>query len=83
MTDAHYAVLAALHLADYEGGGFASFAYLCKTTGFPRNVVRRICRHLARKGLALYERGLWNDEGLPAGAGYGITVEGCRALRAP
>lgn len=82
MTDAHRAVLKALYdvYDDYDGGGFAHFSYVIKKTGFPRNVVRRICRHLARQGMAEYSRGLWSEEGKPAGAGYGITEAGRRAL---
>lgn len=41
-----------------------------------RSKVRRICRSLARKGLAQYAKGLWNDDGEPAGAGYHITKAG-------
>jgi hypothetical protein len=84
MSDAHRAVLAALHsLYDsYDGGGYAHFAYVIKETGFSRQVVRRICRHLARQGLAEYCRGLWSEDGRPAGAGYGITRAGIAALEA-
>lgn len=49
-------------------------------TGLPRRQVRRIVRHLARSGLAVYRRGLWTDDMMPAGAGYGITIEGLHAL---
>lgn len=50
--------------------------------GIEKTEVRRIVRCLARKGYAEYWRGLWNDEGMPAGAGYCITPEGRAALRA-
>lgn len=49
-----------------------------------RKTVRRNVRALARKGLAEYFRGLWTEEGAPAGAGYCITRKGrdlCRTLR--
>lgn len=58
------------------GRGFYCFAPICKATGFERQEVRRICRYLARKGFAVYSRGLWTEEGEPAGAGYAITKEG-------
>jgi hypothetical protein len=82
LTDAHRAVLEALYEVydDYDGGGFAHFSYVTERTGFPRKIVRRICRHLARQGMAKYSRGLWSEEGTPAGAGYGITDVGRRAL---
>jgi hypothetical protein len=83
MTDAHRAVLEALYSihSDYDGGGYAHFAYVVEKTGLPRPVVRRICRHLARVGLAEYCRGLWNEDGRPAGSGYGITRAGLAALK--
>lgn len=82
MTDAHRAVLEALYDVHdgYVGGGYAHFSYVMEHTGFPRPVVRRICRHLARIGLAEYSRGLWSEDGTPAGAGYGITKAGRAAL---
>jgi hypothetical protein len=82
MTDAHRAVLEALNSIhdDYDGGGYAHFSYVIERTGFPRPIVRRICRYLARRGLAEYSRGLWSEDGEPAGAGYGITKAGIAAL---
>jgi hypothetical protein len=59
---------------------WAHFSYVMKRTGFPRQVVRRICRHLARSGMAEYSRGLWSEDGKPAGAGYAITKVGRAAL---
>lgn len=38
--------------------------------------VRRAVRSLARKGLAAYERGLFNDDGQVAGSGYRATQAG-------
>ena len=38
--------------------------------------VRRITRHLARKGLAEYHRALFTEDGYLAGAGYCITPAG-------
>lgn len=53
--------------------GFDALALHC---GMDRQAVRRITRHLARKGYAEYWRGLWSDDGEPAGAGYCITRQG-------
>ena len=49
------------------------FEPIAVNTGLDRKVVRRACRSLARKGLAQFIRGLWDDEGNPAGSGYGPT----------
>lgn len=38
--------------------------------------VRRAVRGLARKGLVVFCRTSWDDEGMPHGAGYGLTKEG-------
>lgn len=45
----------------------------------PREV-RRVVRHLARKGYAEFHKGLITDDGTFAGAGYCITVSGKSAL---
>ena len=37
---------------------------------------RRIVRALARKGLAVFMRGLFDDDGRVVGSGYGLTKEG-------
>lgn len=42
--------------------------------------VRRACRSLAKKGLAQYERGLFNQDGEAAGSGYRATEEGAALI---
>ena len=42
--------------------------------------VRRTTRHLWRKGLVEFGRGLWSDDGMPKGSGYCITPAGRAAL---
>jgi len=42
--------------------------------------VRRAVRSLARKGLAQFERGLFDDDGQVAGSGYRCTLEGVNFL---
>ncbi|MFB9149563.1 hypothetical protein [Roseovarius ramblicola] len=41
---------------------------------------RALRRDLTDRGLARYQRGLFSDDGLPAGAGYAITPKGLRYL---
>jgi len=53
--------------------GYLSFADISSRTGLERKIVRRACRALARKGLAAYGRGLFNDDGEVAGSGYTAT----------
>ena len=52
------------------------FARLIDDTKLDRKTVRRACRSLKRKGLAQFVRGLWTEDGEPAGAGYSATKEG-------
>jgi DNA-binding MarR family transcriptional regulator len=60
----------------FSGVGWClPFSPIVRDTGLDRKAVRRACRSLARKGLAQYERGLWDDE-RPAGAGYCATEKG-------
>jgi hypothetical protein len=47
-----------------------------------RKQIRRACRSLARKGLAEYGRGLWNDDGEVGGSGYCATKAGVEAAAA-
>lgn len=59
---------------------FTHFKPIMEATGLSRSEVRRACRSLRRKGLAEYSRGLWADDGQPAGAGYAATPAGRKAL---
>lgn len=68
-------VLAALNTGS-DDFGFYPFDTVCRYTKLKRNVVRRACRSLKRKGLARYGMGLWTDDGEPAGSGYAITKDG-------
>lgn len=49
--------------------------------GMPREVVRGILRAMAEKGLVACERGLWDEEGRPAGSGYRILAKGREIVR--
>lgn len=75
-------VLRALHGAwnEYEDFCFLSFRPICRRTKLNRQVVRRCCRALKRKGLAQFERALWTEDGELAGSGYGCTKQGAAFL---
>lgn len=60
----------------YEGFGYCPFGTISANTQLERKVVRRACRLLARKGLAEYGKGLWTEDGEPAGSGYSATRAG-------
>ena len=78
MLASHRKVLEAL-TADGEEY-FYNFASLTFHTQMDRKEVRRITRHLARKGWTEFGRGLWNEDGEPCGSGYRITKAGLSAL---
>lgn len=63
------------------GEWFWPFGPIEADTGLSRDDVRSACRALRAKGLAEFMRGLWSEDGEPAGSGYGITEEGQRAWR--
>ena len=52
------------------------FRWIAKSTKLKIREVRRTCRSLARKGLAEYTRGLFDEDGLVAGSGYCATEAG-------
>jgi hypothetical protein len=49
--------------------------------GFPREVVRGILKTMADRDLVAYERGLWDEDGKPAGSGYRILPKGREVVR--
>jgi hypothetical protein len=49
---------------------------LSADTGLPRETLRGIIADLRSEGLVIYVRGLFADDGRPAGAGYAITAAG-------
>jgi hypothetical protein len=67
-------------LVDNCDPDYGCFPFDCIKVGLDRATIRRACRSLKRKGFTEYERGLWSDEGKPAGAGYRATKAGCSAL---
>lgn len=46
-----------------------------------REAARFACKRLRNKGLAKFRRGLFNEDGEVAGAGYAITEAGLAALQ--
>lgn len=80
MSPTEYKILEALADEGYEGFCYWSFDALCRRTQLERRVVRHGCRSLARKGFAEFGKGLWNEEGKPAGSGYAATRAGAAAL---
>lgn len=66
-------------ICNLPGAGefYYPFDRIERATGLPRDKVRVACRHLKRRGLLAYARGLWSEStGAPAGAGYGLSDAG-------
>ena len=59
-----------------EPGWCRNLGSICAMTGIPRELCRAVIRGLIDKGEARYHRGLWSEDGMPAGAGYCITEKG-------
>jgi hypothetical protein len=47
-----------------------------------KDMARAICRSLTDRGYAFYMSGMWGEDGMPFGAGYGITDKGAEYLQA-
>jgi DNA-binding MarR family transcriptional regulator len=56
--------------------------HIAKVTGLDLVQVRRSVRALARKGLAEYVRGLFDEDGMVAGSGYCCTRAGFELINA-
>jgi hypothetical protein len=59
-----------------EDFSIIGFKTVASRTGLDQRKVRRAVRGLARKGLVQFYRVSWTDEGIPCGAGYGLTKAG-------
>jgi len=66
--------------AGYDLWGFSLNCFA--TDNFTRDMARAILRRLTDKGLATFMRGLFTEDGIPAGSGYGITDKGRLSLAA-
>jgi hypothetical protein len=69
-------VLIALAEIHSECGGYCSFDYIATLSGLPRDKIRRTVRSLARQGFAEFGKGLWTEDGEPAGSGYKCSDDG-------
>jgi DNA-binding MarR family transcriptional regulator len=56
------------------------FRHIAAETGLEITQVRKACRSLARKGLAEYLRGLFDEDGMVAGSGYCCTKAGAELI---
>lgn len=65
-----------------EMGYGVYFRTIAAETGLRPDQVRRSVRSCARKGLLVLVRGLFDDEGLVAGSGYGLTPAGVSFAKA-
>lgn len=68
--------------SDYGDEQCIYFRTIAERSGLPLDKVRRTVRALARKGLAVYERGLFDDDGMVAGSGYRCSEEGAELASA-
>lgn len=59
-----------------DSHAFYYFRTISEETEIDIEQVRLSCRRLREKGYAEYQKGLWSADGVPAGAGYGITRKG-------
>lgn len=83
LTPREHPVLADLNEITRPDGEYCVPFY--RLSGAPKDApetreVRRIVRQLARKGLAEFYRGLFDDDGRLCGSGYCITKAGQKAL---
>lgn len=62
---------------------YLTFSAVSERSGLDPKHVRRSVRALARKGLAKYGKGLWTEDGEPAGSGYRCTAAGRTAASDP
>lgn len=78
LTQEHQLVLDALAALRSEYGADHAFPFksIQLYVAADRTKIRRWVRHLARKGLARYVRGLFTEDGMVAGSGYQITDTG-------
>lgn len=60
--------------------GYCGFRSISLQTQIKQRQVRVDVRRMARKGLTEYGKGLWTEDGEPAGSGYCITDLGRAAL---
>ena len=75
------------HMEEMRDGGYGRSEYAFHLRAFVNDwitheMARAICRSLTDRGHCFYTRGLWSEDGMPGGAGYGITNKGAAYLEA-
>ena len=73
------------YMEEMRDGGYRRSEYAFHLSAFAteeitKDMARAICRSLTDRGYCFYMRGLWSEEGMPGGAGYGITDKGAEYL---
>lgn len=56
--------------------------HLSEALGVHREYIRAACHALRERRLVTYQRGIWTEDGRPAGTGYMLTEAGVKALAA-
>lgn len=69
------------HMEPLEPETCVTAARVGLALGITDQLVKALAAGLRRKGLIAYQRGLWTDDGLPAGAGWSLTDAGRSRLR--
>jgi len=72
----HMRVLTELDAQTEPGEICVGFAHISLCLEMDRSDVRRIVRHLARRNLAEFHKGLCDDDGMFRGSGYCISHRG-------
>lgn len=75
LNAAEIKILAALAI-NTEDYPYSNFRGLARVTRLKRPEIRRACRSLRRKGLAVFGKGLCDDDGALWGSGYAATEAG-------
>lgn len=73
-----------VYIDDHGTRGFdwLAFNLRCFTNDWiTRDMASAICKSLRDRGFLTYERGLFTEDGEPAGSGYAITDAGRKYLR--
>lgn len=78
VSDREFAILKELAEYFYDEVDWRAprMSYLAEEAELEVSQVRRAVRALTRKGLAAYERGLFDEDGMVAGSGYRATQAG-------
>jgi hypothetical protein len=81
LEDAVLAVLPGEYTDIWADQVYYRLDYIAKSAGLDRETARFVCRRLRDKGLAIYARGLFTEDGEVAGAGYALSPAGRELLQ--